>query len=584
MKKFILGLLLLIMTVSGTQAIEYGELKSNWYFLGPISRTTVLANWRSQFELDYLTVIGGESNLKWDAAQSIQDSGRTLAWIPGYANESGIIELSQFYATESGLNVYYAYTVINADQDESVDIVYSCKEPLRAWWNGKVVIDDFNEGKEFKEKGKPVAIRLHKGANTLLLKVTQEKGEAPKIKIALRSPRTFANHVQSWLPYVLLILVWGIIGYYLDRKKKENPYAQERLVSLDALRGFDMFWITGGGWIFIMLAYKTGNYELLANLDHQNWNGFYFWDLIFPLFLFIVGCSIPFAFAKRLANKTPKSELYLHVFKRTLSLYIIGLLLSGGFNNAHFSDLRIVGVLPRIAMSYFFASIIYLNTDWLKQVYISIVVLIGYCLFMLYVPVPGIGAGNLAPDMNWANYIDLHFLPGSLYQGTWDNEGLLSSIPAVISCLLGALAGQWLRSGKTQNQKASGLFLAGISGIILGWLWGYWFPINKLLWSSSYVMLVGGWSAILLSVFYYIIDVKGYRKWAFFFVVIGANAITAYAVRPFIKFSEVANRLAGGNFAALFGDYKAVFISCVTYGLIWLGLYWLYKRKIFIKL
>ena len=190
----------------------------------------------------------------------------------------------------------------------------------------------------------------------------------------------------------------------------------------------------------------------------------------------------------------------------------------------------------------------------------------------------------MTPDNNLANWIDFHYLPGNLYQGTWDNEGILSTIPAVVTCMIGILTGQWLRSSKSQNEKAAGLFMGSISFLVIGFFWGFLFPINKLLWSSSYVLIAGGWSLMLLGIFYWVIDVKGYRKWAFPFVVIGANAIATYAIRPFIKFADIASRIAGGNVAAIFGNYQSLWLSAITYLLIWLVVYWLYKKKIFIKL
>jgi predicted acyltransferase len=202
---------------------------------------------------------------------------------------------------------------------------------------------------------------------------------------------------------------------------------------------------------------------------------------------------------------------------------------------------------------------------------------------MTFVPVPGIGSGILLPGKNLANYIDLKFLPGSLCRGTWDNEGLFSTLPAIASVLLGIFAGHWLRSSRTPDRKTAGLLVSGFCCLVLGKIWNIWFPINKLMWTSSYVLYAGGWSLLLLSLFYWVIDVKRYRKWAFPFVVIGMNAIVLYALGAFIGFDVLTNRLIGGEVANLFGPAKMVWLYTGEMILRWLLLYWLYHKKIFIK-
>jgi predicted acyltransferase len=204
---------------------------------------------------------------------------------------------------------------------------------------------------------------------------------------------------------------------------------------------------------------------------------------------------------------------------------------------------------------------------------------------MALVPAPGSGAGIYLPDRNLANWLDLHYLPGRMYQGTWDNEGILSTFPAIVTCLLGVMAGCWLRAPRpTDTRKVLGLVVAGVASLGLGWIWDVAFPVNKLLWTSSYVLVAGGLSSLLLALFYWVLDVKKWRRWSFPFIVIGANAIGVYAFAGFINFSDVAGRLAGGNLAAMFGPYSALWLAVVKYVLIWSLLYWLYKRRIFIKL
>jgi predicted acyltransferase len=345
-----------------------------------------------------------------------------------------------------------------------------------------------------------------------------------------------------------------------------------------------MFWITGGGLVVMLLAEKSGNYALLEQLDHQTWNGFHFWDLIFPLFLFIVGAAIPFAFARRREEGGSRRELYVHVAKRSLSIFLVGLLLAGGMKRIGLGDLRVAGVLQRIAIGYCASALLYVHLSVKKIVALSVAILLGYWAVMALVPVPGVGAGVYLPDLNLANWLDRQYLPGRMYQGTWDNEGILSTFPAIVTCLLGVLAGIWLRSSHTEARKTAGLVAAGVAAIAAGWIWHPWLPVNKLLWTSSYVLVAGGWSLLLLALFYWVIDVKQWRAWSFPFVVIGANAIAVYAFEGFISFREVAARLVGGPVASAFGSYQGVWLALATYVVTWGALYWLYKRRIFIKL
>jgi hypothetical protein len=193
------------------------------------------------------------------------------------------------------------------------------------------------------------------------------------------------------------------------------------------------------------------------------------------------------------------------------------------------------------------------------------------------------GAGLYLPDLNLANWLDRQYLPGRMYQGTWDNEGILSTFPAVVTCLAGVLAGSWLRSSRTDARKLRGRLSAGAASIALGWVWNLWLPVNKLIWTSSYVLVAGGWSLLLLALFYWVLDVKKWRRWSLPFVVIGANAIAVYAFAQFINFPEVAARLAGGRVATQFGAYREVWLALVAYLLTWGVLYWLYKKRVFIK-
>jgi predicted acyltransferase len=587
MKRMFMSCLLMVVLIPVMALASAAETYlTNWEVLGAFANTTVTSHWRSQFEINYLASAGGETSTRLYSQSAVDYKDNYYQWLPLYADESGKVAINQAYVIETGLSVFYAYADFNCPKSGKALLKLSSNGAVRGWLNGKLIADHLENGSSIEEDYVQIPVKLKEGSNLLLLKINQVPGTPAEFKASLKAPYSLIDHLASWLPFILIIAVWALIGITLQKSRQDKPdgYPEGRLVSLDALRGFDMFWITGGGTVIVLLAKACGNYNLLTQLDHKTWNGLTCWDLIFPTFLFIVGTAIPFAFAKRLQQGTPKGKLYGHILKRTLALFIVGLILAGGLNKMPLSELRIAGVLQRIAICYFFASVLYLNLDWKKLAGVSAVILVGYWLIMTLVPVPGIGKPVLVPDQNLANWIDLHYLPGSLYQGTWDNEGILSTLPAIVTALMGVLAGIWLQSKNEGPKKAQYIFYAGVISVIAGWLWGFLFPINKLLWTSTYVLAAGGWSLILLSVFYWVMDVKKWRRWAFPFVVIGANAIGAYAIRPFIKFGDIAARIAGGSLAKLFGTYAELWMALIAYLLLWSSLYWLYKKRIFIKL
>jgi predicted acyltransferase len=359
-----------------------------------------------------------------------------------------------------------------------------------------------------------------------------------------------------------------------------------RVHSIDALRGFDMFWIMGGEALFSALL-KLVNTPWAAKLslqfDHSEWNGFTFYDLIFPLFLFIVGASIPFAMAKRLESGSDKKTLYKHILVRTAKLIFFGFLVNGLLNFTWFSSMRWAGVLQRIGISYGIASIIAMNSKPKTQGFIFAGILVAYWLAMILIPVPGFGAGNLTPEANLASYLDRLLLPGRFCCFSFgDNEGLLSTLPAVSTCLMGVLTGHWLRSSATKERKALYMVIAGLTSLGLALIWDLVFPINKLIWTSSYVLFAGGWSLLLLSLFYWIIDVKGLKGWSFPFMVIGMNAITIYLVQALFRFNTITDIFVHG-FIDQLGDYRAAFYIAATLCVKWLFLYFLYRQKIFLK-
>ncbi|MFZ2146252.1 MAG: DUF5009 domain-containing protein [Sedimentisphaerales bacterium] len=357
-----------------------------------------------------------------------------------------------------------------------------------------------------------------------------------------------------------------------------------RLASVDALRGFDMFWIIGGGTLFESLieVYNHPVTETIQKqLNHVKWEGFHFEDLIFPLFLFIVGVVLPFSITRRVERGQSRFALHLHILKRSAIIILLGLI----FNDLlqfDWAQMRWPGVLQRIGLCYFFAAIIIVHTKWRTQAIIAAAVLILYWLAMVLIPVPNYGAGNLTMEGCLSSYIDQQLIPGELYYGYGDNEGLISTLPAIGTVLLGALAGHWLRSRQSGNRKAAGLAIAGVISLLIGLLWGLVFPIIKIIWTSSYVMVAGGWSLLLLAMFYWIIDVKGYRKWAFFFIVIGMNPITIYFLQRFVDFDGIADFFFRGvaEHAEMF---KPLILPLGALLVRWLFLWFLYRHRIFFK-
>ena len=362
---------------------------------------------------------------------------------------------------------------------------------------------------------------------------------------------------------------------------------QDRLVSLDALRGFDMFWIIGGDVLGRALR-DLADWPIFQfaarQLEHVEWHGMVFYDLIFPLFVFVMGVSIPLAFTKRLARGESRATLYGHLVRRAIILFALGVFFNGGLTKP-WPDVRIAGVLQRIALCYLFGGIIYLNFKPRGQALGLAFCLVLYWALMALVPVPGYGAGHYTPEGNLAAYLDRLYLPGRKYFGNWDPEGYLSTIPAVGTALVGILSGQLLLGRSVSGRgKAAILFVAGLAGVLVGWLWDQSFPVNKKIWTSSFVLVAGGYSCLLLGAFYLVIDVWKFRRWAFPLVVIGMNAITIYIGVEIIGFADVAGRLAGGDIAPMFGSGSKLVLALLQLALEWGVLYFLYRRRIFLRI
>jgi predicted acyltransferase len=366
----------------------------------------------------------------------------------------------------------------------------------------------------------------------------------------------------------------------MNDSKEKVP--QGRLMSLDALRGFDMLLLTGIAGVFMALgrAYDNSFLDVIANqLKHTPWEGLHAYDLIFPLFIFMVGMSIPFALKRRFETGFNRKKQYYHIVRRTIILILLGLIINGllGFK---FSNFTYTGVLQRIAIAYFFASIIVMNTKAKAQAIISGSLLVIYWLLMILVPVPGHGAGNITPEGNLHTYIDQLFLPGKLNNIFYDEDGILQQISSIAMCLAGVTAGNWLRSDNMQNKKVMGLLGAGVISILMGLVWSLSFPVIFRLWSSSYAMIAIGINCILIALFYWLIDVKGYKKWAFPFVVTGMNSITIYVVSALFNFGIIVNIFVHGFIDEL-GSFKPVFYALCILTVKWLFLYFLYRQKYF---
>lgn len=328
---------------------------------------------------------------------------------------------------------------------------------------------------------------------------------------------------------------------------------------------------------------------LVSQLSHSSWHGFTFYDLIFPLFIFITGVSVVLSLRKRVERGDDRKVLLQHIIKRSVILFLLGVVYNGiSFHRPILQSIRVMGVLQRIAICYFFASLLVIYTKPRTQGAVVLGILAGYWAIMRFIPVPGYGTGVWSIEGNLAHYIDKLFLPGRLYYGTWDPEGLLSTIPAIATCLLGSLTGHWFRveelKGKplSPERRAGYLLAAALVLIGLGLLVSLVFPINKKLWTSSYVLLAGGLSVLLLTAFYWVIDLRGLKKWSFPFVVVGMNSIFIYLAAHFIPFDRLANWV--GSRLTFLGRTQNLFMGLLVLGLEWLMLYLLYKRKIFIRI
>jgi predicted acyltransferase len=363
-----------------------------------------------------------------------------------------------------------------------------------------------------------------------------------------------------------------------------------RLLSLDVFRG-----ITIAGMI---LVNNPGSWEAIhPPLEHAAWHGWTPTDLVFPFFLFIVGVSITLALARRAAEGGSRRDLYLKIVRRTLIIFALGLVLAG-FPRYELSTLRIPGVLQRIAVCYLVASVIFLHTKWRTQAFIVAALLLIYWALMVLTPVPGFGAGDLSMEGNLAAYIDRALLGQHTWKPLYDPEGILSTLPAIATTLAGVLTGHWLRTRRDDLDKVAGMFVAGALSIVAGWAWGGWFPLNKALWTSSYVLLTAGLALQLLAVCYWLVDIKDVRRPAKPFLIFGTNALIIYFLSELFSniISLVTLSRADGStvdlktyvyehvFASWATPMNASLMFAICIVLLWLGVATLlYRKRIFIK-
>jgi predicted acyltransferase len=365
----------------------------------------------------------------------------------------------------------------------------------------------------------------------------------------------------------------------------------DRLVSLDVFRG-----ITIAGMVLVNNPGTWSN--IYWPLEHAEWHGWTPTDLVFPFFVFIVGVAIPLAFGRRTESGGSKRDLYLKIVRRTVIIFALGIFLAG-FPYFQLSTIRIPGVLQRLAVCYLFASIIFLNTKVRTQTIVTLVLLVVYCLLMTRLHAPGFATGDLSKEGSLASFVDRAvFGPHIWKQGkVYDPEGLLSTIPAIATALCGVLTGQWLRTNKSQYEKVTGLFVAGAGCLVIGWCWNPFFPINKSLWTSSYVCFTAGLALQLLALCYWLIDIRKYQSWARPFAVFGVNAIALYVGTALmarlmgllkLPWGSETISLQGWIFQKIFLPWASPVNASLAYAivfiLLWLGVMWiLYSRRIFIK-
>ena len=359
----------------------------------------------------------------------------------------------------------------------------------------------------------------------------------------------------------------------------------KRLLSLDFFRG-----LTIAGMIIVN---DPGSWSYVyAPLRHAEWNGATPTDLVFPFFLFIVGVSITLSLGNFKEKIT--TSIYLKIIKRTIIIFALGVFLAL-FPDFDFYNLRVVGVLQRIALVYLICSIIFLHSNYKNQLILGSCLLVFYWIIMMYIPFNGNPAGTLEPGLNFAAWIDSFIVPGRMYQGTWDPEGLFSTIPSVATGISGMICGNIIKNNVSSNlEKIIKIFFWGSIILIISHFWDYIFPINKHIWTSSYVLYSSGLAMIILAMSMWVIDEKKYTSNIKFGLVFGSNAITAYVLHGIVWRLFQFPVIGGVGFQKFWMNtgikigLPAEFVSldwALFYTIvIYIIIYQLYKRKIFIKI
>ena len=360
----------------------------------------------------------------------------------------------------------------------------------------------------------------------------------------------------------------------------------QRLISLDALRGFTIA-------VMIVVNYPGSEDFVFFTLRHTVWNGLSFTDQVAPFFLFIVGVSIAFAYSRRLQDGTPKPALYKKIFLRSLKIYAVGMFLNL-MPHFDFHTIRWTGTLQRIAVVFLICSLIYLHTNWKQQAWIAATLLVTYWLALVCIPTPGVGKVMLEPGVNIVAWLDSQYLPGRMWRGNWDPESLLTNVTSVVSGLTGMLAGALLLSNRPSSEKANILMTAGVFAAIAGYFWGLTFPVNENLWTSSFVLVTAGFAALLFGALYFLVDIKGHTRGTRPGIIFGANAIAVYFLADvwaliFYEWKIGSTTLNEHWVRALTNAGSSPELASLLYALLFTGVnfipaWWLYKKKIFIRL
>lgn len=359
-----------------------------------------------------------------------------------------------------------------------------------------------------------------------------------------------------------------------------------RLISLDAMRGFTIA-------AMILVNFPGNGSYVYEPLKHSVWNGLTPTDVIAPFFLFIVGVSIALAYSRRLEKKTPKGDMYKKIIIRSFKIFAVGIFLNllWDFN---FVELRWTGTLPRIAIVFLVCAFLFLNSDWKKQAWIGGIILVAYWLVMTLIPTPGYGKVMLEPGANLAAWIDSKYLPGKMWQGTWDPEGILSTFPSIVSGITGMLAGAIMLSKRTTDRKVILLMVTGFFMTFAGYLWGLTFPVNENIWTSSFVFVTSGMAFLALGAFYFLVDMKGLTHGTKPGIIFGANAITVYVLGDVLAGIFYGIKVGGHSlnlhFFSLFtgigfGEkFTSMIYALIYVCIIFIPALVLYRKKIFIKL